>query len=289
MSTIGRIFVVLNLLLAGGLITFNGAYLTNATQYRTQLETEREERTAQVKTLTDQVTKANGQVASTNSKLTAAERNRDNFQGRLESADRENQRLQSLLNDVQRNVTEITATNGKINEKIDGLNDELQATREQARGAVADKDQAVRERDQATADLADANLNISNLNGDIAKLQTQNANTLKDLQQEQLLNRALKQSLLANNIEVPTTLTPMITATVLRVENRGNLLTLRKSGGEDGAEVEVGYTFSIYSGNSLNAIATVTEVYSDGITAFCTYQVAPGTSGPSVGDSARTK
>lgn len=289
MSTIGRIFVVLNLLLSGGFIYFSGIYLTNATQYREVLETEREDRAKELRTEQEARQKLEGESLESRRTAESAREAQRIAEERVTELEAANQRLEAKNSEYDSNLKQLRSDYGAMVAKIDEANELLKRTtkdQNEARTALA---QAEVDRDRFEGDLGDARNKISELNDQLAKQEQSNSSLEKDYAQEQLLNRALRKVLVANGIDVPTALVPDLRGTVLRVENRGNLLTIRITGGDEGAEVEVGQVFSVYSGGNLTGIATVTEVYSDGITAFCTYRPAAGTSGPSVGDSASTK
>ncbi|MEO0480453.1 MAG: hypothetical protein AAF196_13305 [Planctomycetota bacterium] len=287
MSTIGRIFVVLNLLLSGGFLYFAGVHLTNQTDLQQTLETEREERSQREDKLSSDLQSAQDKLADATNGLTATE-------GLLNAAANErdqlkdaNETLQSTLQQINGQVTSMSSSWNQIQGKLESVEQQLTRTRETASTSEQERNEAVREKNEAVAELADVRQDLSNTEADKASLQSTYEDTVQTLQERELLIEALRQRLVAAGIDPGVSnLVPALSGSVIRVEPSGNYLTLRVQEGDQ--PVQVGYTFSIASGGRLKAVATVSEVYTNGA-AFCTFRTVSGSAGPEVGDEAFTR
>lgn len=287
MSTIGRIFVVLNLLLSGGFLYFAGVQLTNQTNYSTQLEEERADRKTQVDALETSLESRSEEVFVRTNEATAAQNQLEAASRELASVKEERDRLVAQQADMQGKLTEIAGNWSQITSQLRSVEKQLADTRELARTAEQERNQAVAAQTTAVADFADAQQRISNMESDMAALQQTYEGSLRTLQERDLLVEALRVKLAQAGIDASVSaLLPALEGTVIRVEPTGNYLTLRVQEGDQ--PVQVGYTFSISAGGRLKAVATVTEVYQNGA-AFCTYRTVSGSAGPEVGDEAFTK
>ncbi len=280
MSPIGRVFIVINLLLAGTFVGFAGTYLQKQHTYKQLLEAKSDEFTkaqsnwsAERQGLTDQINKAEVAKSALDNQLSNA-RNRN-----AELAD-ENKRLSSTLASIEGDVKTMSSN-------ANAMRSELAAMANQAKEAyamaIADqkaKDAAVREKDDAVAKLRDANFKISGLEETVAARDQSIAGLTKDKSELQLLV-----DVAGAKGFLPIMAVPPLAGTVSHVS--GRLVTISVTDNATNAEIKPGYSFALYEAGTYKGEAKVTEA-ADGI-AFCTVDKAVDGTTIKVGDRAATQ
>ncbi|MBM3962205.1 MAG: hypothetical protein FJ306_09950, partial [Planctomycetes bacterium] len=180
MSPIGRVFIVLNLLLAGGFVVVSGTHLQKQHNWKSKFEAEK-------KAHDDDVTKLTAE-----SKRLESERNTfENAKTANETQLGESKRANSLLEDENKRLSQQLATmEGDVKKLLaaaEAANTEMKAAFSQSKAAydmaIADqkvKDEAVRAKDTAEAEnrglkneIASLKSTVETRDGSIQSLETE--------------------------------------------------------------------------------------------------------------------
>lgn len=265
MSPIGRIFIVLNLILAAGFLAAASTLVAEGESWKEKHETAVADATAKQADLEGQLSALRVENDTKSAEASEARSTRDNTKA-------DNDRLEGLNKDLNQQLLSANATNTKNSDEISKIQSTLS-------DVVSTKDQAVEarrtaenERDDAMSTAQDANTKSedlaaqnSDLNGEIAALKDQLAMASK-------ANSSLETQL-ATLVDVTgvsmdeITTTRLIEASVLQAvyDVQPGLVALNK-GSNDG--VERGYTFEVYNGGSYKGQVRVENVHEGMCTAI---------------------
>ncbi len=279
MSPIGRIFIVVNLLLAGTFVGFAGTYLQQATNFKKLYDDEvvahEADNKAKDALYSDERDKANDESR----KLASSEQNLSNEKSERASLQKENERLSAQFAAIQADLKSTTSSIATMSSSVESASNNAEVSRKAALQHLAEKDAAVRISETATSDLADANNKISHLEGDV---QARNASIaqLNDTIKEQGIMLAVFKRRYGDTFALAQ---PDLKGTVQHVGANGKLLTVVITDNPGENKIEKGYKFAIYAGSDYKGEATITEV--DGNNAFCRFS---GKGKVAVGDGAKT-
>lgn len=286
MSPIGRVFIVLNLALAGGFVVFSGTHLQQQHNYKEALANA--EKTAaeteanlnrQIETLTsDRNTLENAKTAR-ETELTAANNRGDQLED-------ENKRLNQQLSSLSADVKSLVATAEAANTQSKAAMAQAAEAYQSSIAANTSKDEAQRAKDAAEAEnrglkttIASLNSTIENKDVEIAGLHTERSelNLLVSVAQE--------------NGFIPGLAAPALNGTVAHVANN-RLCTIKIT--DNPGDVDIAdqlskrkFSFAIYdaSGYKGEAVATAFHAADNAVT--CTINLAKGEI--KMGDKASTK
>lgn len=282
MSTIGKVFVVLNLLLAGIFLGYASTSLGTKAESKRTLEAERAAHEETRTTLTEERDRATGEVAS----LRRTNQDRDaqisDLQGQLSRAELDRDAARQENAALNASVDQLSADISTINTTLESIEQAKDAAVAARVAAEDERDQANDERDQAISDRRDAQDATRAREQQIASLEAELESTKTDLDRRKVELAAL----------VEYTGTPLsaitaqkaIEAAVLGVkyEGAGNGLVSLNVGSAD--EVVPGYVFDIHTGNQYKGRVKVLTVYEN----ICSAEIIapePGTK-MAQGDSA---
>lgn len=282
MSSIGRVFIVLNLVLAALFLGWSAFYLQRAESNKKLLLDEQ-------RVHTDDNTKhttAYGALTSENNQLKTdlARSNEQNngLKANVQAKDAENSDLKGRLTNVETKVTEIAASSSAIATQLENVNkDNKELT---AKMLAGDKD-----KNDALAAKADAEARLASAENENKKAEEKIAALGDEVRKQSDENRVLgawKQNVTERFPVVHTmTATPSIDGQVLAVDANLKLATI--SVGEANAEVKPGFRFSVYNGRDYKGEVEITDV-SDKNAFGNIIRIAPGKS-INVGDKATTR
>lgn len=263
MSPIGRIFIVLNLALAGAFVYFAGVYLEQSSDWRTKHDTVQADLNNQLTQLRGQLEDAANRERDSARKLEASERAKGALETENQTLTAEKEQLARQLNTIQSELQSQASSLTTIASTVETTARDTQTWTEKAIAATAERDQAVREMEVAKADLRDRENQIAQLQEQI----TQGGQSLAALEQ-QLKEANVKLEIVASRYPgLLGVLQPDLRGTVTRVEGQGKLATIQVTHDPADAGVKPGYSFAIYSGSNYKGEAIVTTV--DGNFAFC--------------------
>ena len=265
MSPIGRIFIVLNLILAAVFLAWAANNVAQSHDYKAKLNAEEE---AHVATRTD----LEDQVSTLRAELDTKSAEADTARNTADDATEEARRQSAQVDDLKRQLSEATAANERNSSAISEIEATLGAISTSKDEAVAAQRAAESERDDALAQAQDATtkasdleaqnagLNntiagleaeIASLQGEIASLDTQ-LTTLVDVTGVSFKDIASQEQIEASVLQAVYDIKPGLIA--LNV------------GSND--KVKRGYTFEIYDGANYKGQARVENVRDDMCTAI---------------------
>ncbi len=257
MSSIARIFIVLNLLLTALVLGWSSNLLKVDQDYKQQLADLQESSDAVIAGKDGEITLLNTEVST---QKEASGRNREQRDAAAAARDA----LQSQLDLEREKCARAEATTAKFSQTITGIDEGRKATQEKADQAMADKTEAVdarREAESASKDAGDAKRaaeeDLAEANRQIAAHETTIATLAKDLGKSETIVAVLVDKY---NVDLTTlTAQPDINGAVVAVSDdvKPGLLGINR-GKADG--VKRGYVFSIYNGSKLKGRARVETV-----------------------------
>jgi uncharacterized coiled-coil protein SlyX len=280
MSPIGRVFIVLNLLLAGTFVGFAGNYLQRQHNWKTAHDTEKERAAAKEAELEARVAELTGKVTDGTRQIQSLDLDLANTKNELNRQIDENKRLDGKLSSME-------ADYKGINSSLNGMRTEVTAAFTQAKEAMdraiaaeATKDSAVREKDDAVAKLATAEHEIRGLKDTISNKDIAIAGLNKDKGELELLRDVARARGFLDSMA-----TPALAGTVSVVN--GKLCTINVTDNPANAEIKPGYKFAIWDASGYKGEARVTEVDGSKNIAFCTLEITKGEI--KMGDKASTQ
>lgn len=283
MSPIGRVFIVLNLILAGTFVGFAGTYLKRASDWKTKhndLEVAKKAMETSMQATIDNRTQekntAERQLGNSETKLLKA--NND-----LEDAQKENQVLGRRLSKLESDYAVVASNTGSMAKQIEVAHDNAEKAMTRAIAAEKAKDAAVDAETAAKREIDTLKFTIRNKDTEIANLNGTNKK-LDQTRREQAVLLALVR------IKAPgifSNLQPSVSGRVEWVASTGKLITVAVNSG--GEFLKAGHRFAIYNRtDGYIGDAVVTE-WDGSKYAFATLHVMKeGARKPRQGDMAST-
>jgi len=286
MSPIGRVFIVLNLALAGGFVVVSGTHLQQQHNYKDQLEKAEKaaadtiaERDVQIAQLSDE--RATLEIANTaqGGELNAVKNSLDQA---VDENKRLNQQLASTTADIKRMLSLQEAANTQSKSAME----QADSAYKSSITANNSKDEAVRAKDSAEAENRELKNTIASLNSTIEGKNGEIAGLVKERSELNLLV-----SVAQENGFIPGLAAPALNGTVAHVANN-RLCTIKIT--DNPGKVDIGdqlskrkFSFAIYdaSGYKGEAVATAYHAADNAVT--CTIMLPKGEI--KTGDKASTK
>lgn len=256
MSAIGRIFLILNLVLAAAFLGFASNQLSQQTNATQSLANERSAHEATKKSLGEQVSALTTQVNQLKTDTSSLRDERD--QQKL-LADRNGQDLAQGKEANAQLRGELTG----IKETLGGYNNTIASLNEQKDRLVKEKEDAFTARDSATSDKTKADQArraaeeaLAKAKGEIADLEVAVTSAKKEASS---LDTELKTVYAATNYPRVGTPQPLVEGAVLGIDTsiKPGLLAINKGSAD---KVTRGMVFDIYSGGTYKGRARVETV-----------------------------
>lgn len=259
MSAIGRIFLILNLVLAAVFLGYASNQLSQISNFSAALTAERDAHAATKKSLNEKAESLTSQLNQTKTDLSAVRDERDTQKG---LADRNGQDLaqeKEANAQLRGELTGIRETLGGYNATIASLNDQKDRLVGEKEAAVAARDAANDAKDQADAARRDAETKLVGANNQISTLELAVAKAEKQLSATQT---ELAQVYAVTGASKVGAAQALVEGAVIQIDNSitPGLLAINK-GKNDG--VTRGTVFELYSGNAYKGRAKVETVRDD--------------------------
>jgi hypothetical protein len=285
MSPIGRVFIVLNLVLAGGFVYVSGTYLQKQHNYKDQLTKEQEahtvtktEKDRQIAELTTERNTFENAKISTETRI-----------GELSNANAgltdENKRLAQQLANIEGQVSQLVAAAQAANTESKAAFAQAKAAYDMAIADQKTKDEAVNAKDAALAENRDLKTKITSLE-EAVSTRDKNIATLESAKSElQLLVKVAEsygfiRSMAAPNLAGTVTTASGRLCTIQITDNPGNI-NIKEA-------IELGkWGFAIYDASGYKGEA-IAERYEEGSNAVLC-RVFPVKGEIREGDKAATK
>ena len=285
MSPIGRVFIVLNLVLAGGFVAFSGTHLQQQSNYKTKLETV--EKVAAEKQKVDQetITKLETERNQFENAKTANETQLNERNVALDRARDEITRLTGTLGQLEADQKQLVASNGAIAAELKTAMANAKAGFDMAIADQKTKDESVRAKDDAQAENAKLKRDVAALEASVKDRESAIGDLKKERNELGMLVKVAETNGFLRSMAAPT-LAGLVTSaggrlcTIQISENPGNI--------DIASEIEKGkWGFAIYdaSGYKGEAIATKYEASANAV--LCNVYLVKGEI--KEGDRASTK
>ncbi len=178
MSPIGRVFIVLNLLLAGTFVGFSGTYLQKQHNYKDKLEQAEKAAAEQIAALNAEKERLTSERQSIENAKTAFETQFNATKNALDKANDENKRLSQQNDSFQGDLKRLASIAEAGNKQADAAFAQAREAYQASIAAQSTKDDAVRAKDVAEeenrklkADIVALNETVTNKDLEIAGLQ----------------------------------------------------------------------------------------------------------------------
>ncbi len=286
MSPIGRVFIVLNLLLAGAFVGFSGTYLQKQHTYKEKFEASEKAATEAKKVWDADKTKLENERTNFEIAKTARETELDSTKVRLAKTDDQNKLLQQQLASMEGDMKRLLST-------AEASNSQAKAAVEQANAAykmaIADqkvKDDSVRAKDAAEAENKSLKGTIASLEGKVSERELAIAGLNKEKNELNLLVSVAQQ-----NGFVPGLAAPTLSGTVSHVAN-GRLCTISITDNPGNVDIQDqinkrSFSFAIYDASGYKGEAVVTAFHPKDNAVTCNLMLVKGAI--KEGDKASTK
>lgn len=269
MSTIGRVFVVLNLILAAVFVGFAGTFLQRQHNWKQEYE-------KKVETSDTTIRERDVTIADMTQKLANLNNAKELTQNNLDQANRELAQARDEIKRLEDSKASFEADVKRLASIADSTKTAMEAAFARANEtfnmAVADqktRDEAVRAKDIAQAENRDLKNKVAALEETITNKDVQIASLNKDISEKGLLlDVAYAKGF------TPSMAVPQLAGTVTAVT--GRLCTISVTENPTDAEIKPGYEFAIYDASGYKGEARVTAVDAERKAAFCTLTVQNG-------------
>lgn len=285
MSPIGRVFIVLNLLLAGTFVGFSGTYLQKQHNYKAKSEALETKLADDTKRFQADILKLENERQTFEVAKTSAESLKDAAQNALANAESENKRLHQQLASMEGDIKQ-------VNQQLAAANSQSQnafaQSQEAYKVAMADqkaKDDAVRAKDVAEAENRTLKTTIASLEETVQNKDLAIAGMQKEINEQKLLVSVA----VANGFVVGLA-APNLSGTVTHASGRLCTISITDNPGNVDIAEQISkrqFGFAIYdaTGYKGEAIATAYHAADNAVT--CNLMLVKGTI--KEGDKASTK
>lgn len=279
MSPIGKVFIVLNLILAAAFVGFAGTYLQRATDWKKAHTDVSDKLDAEKKRAAEEIAAVQTELQTKDrelSKHVLLVQNGDTENKKLID---ENKRLGEQLANLEGNLSKLQAAHTTIAAAIDrSTQDSQQAMKlamtkkEEADKANDDKQAAERTLDEANAKITALEKQLSDKIGELASVQ------------QSLSEQEMVAALYEKRFGAIGKAQPDLSGRVEQVSS-DRLLTIAVENAS-GVELKAGYEFAVYDENGYKGDVVVTDAHDN--MAFCKVRAVKDNATIRVGDRART-
>ena len=280
MSPIGRVFIVLNLILAGGFVAIAGTFLQRHTDYKQQFTAKSDELVAAQKSFDDNRAALGEQISTLDRELRGYSASLETEETNNKALTDENLRLTKQLADLAGDVKALNAHATTLAQAVDRSTQESSNAYKMAMAATHEKDQALASKEQSDSNLSEAGRSIQALEATVAEKN----GALAALDQQ---TRELDVILAVIRRRAPGIfdgVQPDLEGIVEQAQ--AGICTVRLTANPGGVDVKTGWRFAIHNGSTYKGEAMITDV--DGEFAFCRVtKLVPGMT-VNAGDSAAT-
>lgn len=269
MSPIGRVFIILNLILAGAFVGFSGTFLQRQFNYKTAYEKLNTDTKAQIGQLSSDNERLRGEVSTMTTSKNTLEQELGSTRNDLANANDEVKRLRESHASKDADLKKLASEIAGIKTNADVAFSQSQKAYEASTAALKEKDEAVRAKDAAEAENRDLKGQVASLQELGQKKDVQLADAAAEKGRLQLLVDVAKNKGFLEQMAVPK-----LAGTVAQVS--GKLCTVMVTDNPTSAEIKPGYAFAIYDASGYKGEARVTSVDAERNAAFCTLDVKSG-------------
>lgn len=280
MSPIGRVFIIVNLALAGVFVGFAGKYLQANTNYKKQMEEKSAADALTIKDLTAKLAGVTEQRDTAVASVARLETDNKSKDSRLTVQDEELKDQRKRNDNLEAKITTINGSLSNLSTVQENQNKEAKEMREKWLAAEKASNEAQQAKLDAEAKLAAAENDGKVKDEKIAALDAEIKKSSEDLRVA-----GIELDLFRAKYPGFGKAVPVVNGRVEFVSENGKLVTL--SLGESNGGIQPGATFAIYNGSKYKAEVDIVEVTNNNAFGHVTQLVEGAV--VSKGDSATTR
>lgn len=163
MSPIGRVFIVLNLALAGGFLVVSGSYLQKQDNFKKKFETSEKEKSEAVTKLNQQIDDLQKERGTFENAKTAAETEKNRLLVQINNLEDDKKQMLQRLSSLEGDMKQLVATAQSGNTEAKAAHVRAEEAYKKAIADEATRDDAVRAKDAALAENRDLKTKITGL------------------------------------------------------------------------------------------------------------------------------
>lgn len=257
MSTVGKVFIVLNLFLAGLFLGYASTALASSEDFKDQLEVEQAAHAASRAELEARVSGLSVEVKQNRERADGLANERDQEKARADRSDEDLRDARATVDSLTASLQGVETSLGSLDGKVADIDAAKDSAVEARVAAESERDTALDERDEAQAAQRAAEDQARQLDQQIAKLEMQ---LVASSQEVASLTTQLKTVIVATGVDPASIISmPSIDAAVVKVDMSlaPGLVALNKGKGQG---VEKGFVFDIYSQDVYKGQAVVQDV-----------------------------
>lgn len=286
MSPIGRVFIVLNLVCAGGFVYFAGTHLQQQHNYKQQLTKEQEARKQEVAEKQAQIDQLTDRVNTLDRAKLAGETELASVKNALDQAQAENKRLTAQVADNSADIDKLLGIAQAGNDEAKAAFAKAEAAMQDAQKWMNEKDSAVRAKDTAEAENRELKTTIAGLNETVGQRDEAIAALETERSELNLLVSVAQENGFIAGLAAPT-----LTGTVAHVANN-RLCTIKITDNPGNVDIadqlaKRKFSFAIYDSTGYKGEATATAYHAADNAVTCTITLPKGVI--KAGDKASTK
>ena len=285
MSPIGRVFIVLNCVLAGAFVGFSGSYLQKQHNYKEQLNVAKAAHKADQETWTTEKTRLESERAQFELAKSTTETKLGERDVQLASIQDENKQLQQQLASMEGDLKGLRSTAEAANSQSKAAMDQALAAFKRSEEFQTTKDEAVRAKDAAEAENRTLKGTIAARDATVSEKDLAIADLNKEKNELNLLVSVAQQ-----NGFVPGLAAPTLNGTVSHVANNLCTISITDNPGKVDIQDQISkrsFSFAIYDASGYKGEAVVTAYHAKDNAVTCNLMLQKGTI--KEGDKASTK
>ena len=287
MSPIGRVFIVINLFLAGGFAVMAGQLLNRQANYKQMLADESAARAEDNNKSQLQIDNLKTQLGEANNAKTAFETQFSSAQNTIGNLQDENKRLAALTSSQAADLKKAVSLQEAANTRAKDAFEQAQAAYQASIDAQKVRDDAVRSKDSAEAENRNLKNNIAALNETIGSKDEQIASLERDNSEKDLLISAAKIRGFSEAMAAPT-----LSGTVTNASGRLCTISIVDNPGNVDIQDQINrrpFSFAIFDENGYKAEAIATKYEASANAVLCTIRVRNNGATIRTGDKASTQ
>jgi hypothetical protein len=254
MSPIGRVFIVLNLLLAGAFVAFAGTHLRNSTHWKVKHEEDVGKLTREKEDLSNALNAAQQKNGANELRVMQLDQLQKSTKNQLDEAMADALKLREQLNSIEGTIKQIESSNRTVADQLKLAVERADAAYKGQMEASQREHDAKDAQSKAEATLAEAQSKIGDLETKLADGATRIQGLEADVAEKDLLIAAVKTKVPG----VLLTAVPDIHGNVTNVDPGGQLVTVEVT--SKTGEIKPGYSLAIFSGSTYKGDMVVTSV-----------------------------
>jgi hypothetical protein len=287
MSPIGRVFIVLNLILASGFVFTGGQLLQNQHKYKELLNEEKEARDADNKASKSEIAALEVERNKFDNSSNSFQQLAEQRKLALDRANDDNLRLGKLTSSQAADLKKSVTLQEAANTNAQSAFETAQKAYDSSIAAIGARDEAINAKNSAEGENRNLKNEIAGLNETVGKKDLRIAALDRDNQEQKLLVAAAQANGFINAMAAPD-----LAGTVTNAS--GRLCTIAIVGNPGNVDIQsvisrMPFRFAIYDDNGFKAEAVATKYEASAKAVLCKVMFTNGQATIRTGDKASTK